>query len=41
VEPGQAIVVNGLQRVRPGMPVTPQTEVATRETHETTKVARR
>ena len=26
---GEQIVVNGLQRVRPGMPVTPQTEVAT------------
>jgi RND family efflux transporter MFP subunit len=25
----EQIVVNGLQRVRPGMPVTPQTEVAT------------
>jgi multidrug efflux system membrane fusion protein len=25
---GEQIVVNGLQRVRPGMPVTPQTEVA-------------
>lgn len=28
LEPGEQIVVNGLQRVRPGMPVTPQTEVA-------------
>jgi multidrug efflux system membrane fusion protein len=25
LKPGEAIVVNGLQRVRPGMPVTPQT----------------
>jgi RND family efflux transporter MFP subunit len=28
LNPGEQIVVNGLQRVRPGMPVTPQTEVA-------------
>lgn len=28
LEAGQKIVVNGLQRVRPGMPVTPQDEVA-------------
>jgi RND family efflux transporter MFP subunit len=28
LEPGQQIVVNGLQRVRPGMPVTPQEELA-------------
>ncbi|HKS38155.1 MAG TPA: efflux RND transporter periplasmic adaptor subunit [Verrucomicrobiae bacterium] len=28
LEGGEQIVVNGLQRVRPGMPVTPQTEVA-------------
>jgi multidrug efflux system membrane fusion protein len=27
---GEQIVVNGLQRVRPGMPVTPQTELAER-----------
>jgi RND family efflux transporter MFP subunit len=27
LEAGEQIVVNGLQRVRPGMPVTPQTEV--------------
>src|SRR5439155_18405606 len=26
LDPGEQIVVNGLQRVRPGMPVTPQTE---------------
>jgi len=30
LNPGEQIVVNGLQRVRPGMPVTPQeTTVAT------------
>jgi multidrug efflux system membrane fusion protein len=28
LEAGDQIVVNGLQRVRPGMPVTPQTEYA-------------
>jgi len=28
LDAGEHIVVNGLQRVRPGMPVTPQTEVA-------------
>jgi len=28
LEAGEQIVVNGLQRVRPGMPVTPQTEAA-------------
>jgi RND family efflux transporter MFP subunit len=28
LEPGQQIVVNGLQRVRPGMPVTPHEELA-------------
>jgi len=28
LEAGEQIVVNGLQRVRPGMPVTPQTEMA-------------
>jgi multidrug efflux system membrane fusion protein len=28
LRPGEQIVVNGLQRVRPGMPVTPQTEIA-------------
>jgi len=32
LEPGEKIVVNGLQRVRPGMPVTPQAEVVSRET---------
>ena len=35
---GDKIVVNGLSHVRPGMPVTPQAEIAT---HETTKVASR
>lgn len=28
LDAGEQIVVNGLQRVRPGMPVTPQTEIA-------------
>jgi RND family efflux transporter MFP subunit len=28
LEPGEKIVVNGLERVRPGMPVTPQEQVA-------------
>ena len=32
LDAGEQIVVNGLQRVRPGMPVTPQTEVATAPT---------
>ena len=32
LQPGEQIVVNGLQRVRPGMPVRPQTELAARET---------
>ena len=31
LEAGEQIVVNGLQRVRPGMPVTPQTEMANGE----------
>src|SRR6185436_11108457 len=31
LEAGQQIVVNGLQRVRPGMPVTPQQEVASND----------
>ena len=31
VTPGEQIVVNGLQRVRPGMPVTPQSAVAVGE----------
>ncbi len=31
IEAGDQIVVNGLQRVRPGMPVAPQTEVAGKE----------
>jgi RND family efflux transporter MFP subunit len=30
LQPGEQIVVNGLQRVRPGMLVTPQTEIADR-----------
>jgi RND family efflux transporter MFP subunit len=31
LQPGEKIVVNGLQRVRPGMSVTPQSEVASNE----------
>lgn len=31
LKPGEQVVVNGLQRVRPGMPVTADTEVATKE----------
>src|SRR5436190_5242024 len=38
LEAGQQIVVNGLQRVRPGMPVTPQEELAS---SEGVKVAKR
>jgi RND family efflux transporter MFP subunit len=38
LEAGEKIVVNGMARVRPGMPVTPQTEMAN---HEETKVASR
>lgn len=38
LEAGQQIVVNGLQRVRPGMPVTPQQEVAS---YDGPKVAKR
>jgi membrane fusion protein, multidrug efflux system len=48
LEAGEQIVVNGLQRVRPGMPVTPQTEMAAEKTpfqivqHKTTtSVAKR
>jgi multidrug efflux pump subunit AcrA (membrane-fusion protein) len=36
---GEKIVVNGLQRVRPGMPVTPQDEVVSN--HNDLSVARR
>lgn len=32
LQSGEEIVVNGLQRVRPGMPVTPQPEIASRPT---------
>jgi multidrug efflux pump subunit AcrA (membrane-fusion protein) len=32
LNPGDQIVVNGLQRVRPGMPVSPQTPLALAET---------
>ena len=38
LEAGQQIVVNGLQRVRPGMPVTPQEELAS---NDGVKVAKR
>jgi multidrug efflux pump subunit AcrA (membrane-fusion protein) len=31
LQAGEQIVVNGLQRVRPGMPVAPQTEVANKQ----------
>jgi multidrug efflux pump subunit AcrA (membrane-fusion protein) len=31
LNPGEQIVVNGLQRVRPGMPVTPETAVASND----------
>jgi RND family efflux transporter MFP subunit len=43
LEPGEKIVVNGLQRVRPGMAVTPQADVAEKPVvHENpTKVASR
>jgi multidrug efflux pump subunit AcrA (membrane-fusion protein) len=43
LEPGEKIVVNGLQRVRPGMAVTPQADVAEKSVvHENpTKVASR
>ncbi len=39
LQPGEQVVVNGLQRVRPGMPVTPQKEVAAAESE--TKVAKK
>jgi len=32
LQPGEMVVVNGLQRVRPGMPVTPQAELAADQT---------
>jgi multidrug efflux system membrane fusion protein len=40
---GEQIVVNGLSHVRPGMPVTPQTETAAAESlkAETLKIAQR
>jgi multidrug efflux system membrane fusion protein len=34
LEPGEQVVVNGLQRVRPGMPVTPESAVAARSATE-------
>jgi RND family efflux transporter MFP subunit len=33
LNPGEKIVVNGIQRVRPGMPVTPQAEVASNRSY--------
>src|ERR1043166_457599 len=41
LDEGEMIGVNGLARVRPGMPVPPQTEVATPASVENTQVARR
>jgi RND family efflux transporter MFP subunit len=44
LEPGEKIVVNGLQRVRPGMPVVPKEEVADTNSDKTigeNKVAKR
>ena len=40
LQPGDKIVVNGLQRVRPGMPVAPQEEVASTNENKETKVAK-
>jgi multidrug efflux system membrane fusion protein len=40
LEPGEQIVVNGLQRVRPGMPVTPQTEVAATDSPQLARSAK-
>jgi hypothetical protein len=34
----EEVVVNGLQRVRPGMPVSPETAVASREVAKRTTV---
>jgi membrane fusion protein, multidrug efflux system len=41
LQPGEQIVVNGLQRVRPGMPVTPETALATAESEHALKTAQR
>jgi multidrug efflux system membrane fusion protein len=41
LKPGETIVVNGLQRVRPGMPVTPQTEVASRSVADSPNTVQR
>jgi multidrug efflux pump subunit AcrA (membrane-fusion protein) len=38
---GEKIVVNGLARVRPGMPVTPQDEVANTTNSDGTKLAQK
>jgi len=41
LEVGEKIVVNGLARVRPGMPVTPQDEVANTAPIAGTKLAQK
>jgi multidrug efflux system membrane fusion protein len=41
LQPGEQIVVNGLQRVRPGMPVTPETALAAVESEHALKTAQR
>jgi len=41
LEAGEKIVVNGLARVRPGMPVTPQDEVANTANNDGTKLAQK
>jgi len=41
LQPGDQIVVNGLQRVRPGMPVTPETSVATQNSADHLETAQR
>ena len=41
LQPGEQIVVNGLQRVRPGMPVTPETSVAAQKSADNLQTAQR
>ena len=41
LQPGDQIVVNGLQRVRPGMPVTPETSVAAQKSADHLETAQR
>ena len=41
LQPGEQIVVNGLQRVRPGMPVTPETSVAAQKSAGNLQTAQR